>query len=154
VVSRIKRKKSTRGIKVKGLDDMLVRFANCCHPLPGEHVIGFITRGRGVTIHKYNCRHIIDAPTERVVEVIWEPSDHDVYLARLKVTTIDKKGILAHISSLMAQKDANIIQAEIQTTMDRKGISFFTIEVEDYKQLQDIMGSIKKVKEVLIVERV
>jgi len=154
VVSRIKRKKSTRGIKVKGLDDMLVRFANCCHPLPGEHVIGFITRGRGVTIHKYNCRHIIDAPTERVVEVVWEPSDHDVYLARLKVTTIDKKGILAHISSLMAQKDANIIQAEIQTTMDRKGISFFTIEVEDYKQLQDIIGSIKKVKEVLIVERV
>ncbi len=153
MVSRLTRKKSTKGIRVKGLDDMLVRFANCCHPLPGEHVIGFITRGRGVTIHKHNCRHILDADRERVVEVQWEPSEDDVYLARLKITSVDKKGILADISSIMANRDANIIQAEVRTTMDRKGVSFFTIEVEDYKQLEDIMGAIKKVKDVLIVER-
>ncbi len=153
VVSRIKRKKSTRGIKVKGLDDILVRFANCCHPLPGEHVVGFITRGRGVTIHKHNCRHILDADPERLVEVMWEPSEQDVYLARLKVTAVDKKGILANISSIMAQKDANIIQAEVKTTMDKKGISLFTIEVENFEQLQDIMGAIKRVRNVLFVER-
>jgi guanosine-3',5'-bis(diphosphate) 3'-pyrophosphohydrolase len=153
VVSRIKRKKSTRGIKVKGLDDILVRFANCCHPLPGEHVVGFITRGRGVTIHQHNCRHILDADRERLVEVMWEPSEQDVYLARLKVTAVDKKGILANISSIMAQKDANIIQAEVKTTMDKKGISLFTIEVENFEQLQDIMGAIKRVRDVLFVER-
>jgi guanosine-3',5'-bis(diphosphate) 3'-pyrophosphohydrolase len=153
MVSRITRKKSTRGIRVKGLDDMLVRFANCCHPLPGEHVIGFITRGRGVTIHKYNCRHILDADPHRVVDVLWEPSDDDVYIARLKVVSIDKKGILADTSSIIAQKDANIIQAEVKTTMDKKGVSFFTIEVEDYKQLEDIIGAIKKIKNVLMVER-
>ena len=102
MVSRIKRKKSTRGIKVKGLDDMLVRFANCCHPLPGENVIGFITRGRGVSIHKQNCRHINDADPERVVEVVWEPSHEDVYQARLRVTSVDKKGTLADISTIMA----------------------------------------------------
>ncbi|MCJ7595379.1 MAG: bifunctional (p)ppGpp synthetase/guanosine-3',5'-bis(diphosphate) 3'-pyrophosphohydrolase [Desulfobacterales bacterium] len=154
MVSRIKRKKSTHGIRVKGVDEMLVRFANCCHPLPGEHVAGFITRGRGVTIHKYNCRHVLDAEPDRMVEVVWEPSDHDVYLARLRVVAHDKKGILADISAIMAQKNANILQAEIQTTMDKKGISHFTIEVENYKQLQEIMGAIKKVKEVLMVERV
>jgi len=154
MVSRIKRKKSTHGIRVKGVEDMLVRFANCCHPLPGEHVAGFITRGRGVTIHKYNCRHILDAEPDRLVEVVWEPSDHDVYLARLRVVAHDKKGILADISAIMAQKDANILQAEIQTTMDKKGISHFTIEVENYKQLQEIMGAIKKVKDVLMVERI
>jgi len=154
MVSRIKRKKSTLGIKVKGLDDMLVRFANCCHPLPGEHVAGFITRGRGVTIHKYNCRHILDAEPERVVEVVWEPSDHDVYVAKLRVITGDKKGILADISAILAQKDANILQATIQTTIDRKGIALFTVEVENYKQLQEIMGTIKKVKDVLLVERI
>jgi GTP pyrophosphokinase len=153
VVSRIKRKKSTLGIKVKGLDDILVRFANCCHPLPGEHVVGFITRGRGVTIHKHNCRHILGADPERLVEVMWEPSEQDVYLARLKVTALDKKGILANISSIMAQKDANIIEAEVKTTMDKKGISLFTIEVENFKQLQDIMGAIKRVRDVLFVER-
>ncbi len=153
VVSRLTRKKSTRGIKVKGLDDMLVRFANCCHPLPGEHVVGYITRGRGVTIHKHNCRHILDVDPDRLVEVVWEPTDEDVYLARLKVIAVDKRGILADISSIMSQKDANIIQAEVKTTMDKKGVSLFTIEVEDYRHLEDIMGAIKKIREVLIVER-
>ena len=66
---------------------------------------------------------------------------------------MDKKGILANISSIMAQKDANIIQAEVKTTMDKKGISLFTIEVENFDQLQDIMGAIKKVRDVLFVER-
>ncbi|MFC1891878.1 ACT domain-containing protein, partial [Thermodesulfobacteriota bacterium] len=154
MVSRLTRKKSTKGIKVKGLDDMLVRFANCCHPLPGEHVTGFITRGRGVTIHKYNCRHIMDADPNRIVDVVWEPSNNDVYLARLKVSSVDKKGILADISSIMSQKNANIIQAEIKTTMDKKGLSFFTIEVEDFKQLEDIMVSIKRLRDVIIVERI
>ena len=153
MVSRIKRKKSTHGIRVKGLDDMLVRFANCCHPLPGEHVIGFLTRGRGVTIHKYSCRHILDADPERVVEVSWEPSDQAVYHAGLRVTTIDKKGILADVSSVVSKNDANIIQADIKTTLDKKGIFQFTLEVEDYKHLQKIMGAIKKMKDILIVER-
>ncbi len=154
VVSRITRKKSTRGIKVTGIDDMLVRFANCCHPLPGEHVLGFITRGRGVTIHKYNCSHILDSDPERLVEVQWDPSNNDVYLARLKVTSEDRKGILADLSSVMSKKEANIIQAEVKTTMDRKGVAYFTLEVEDYRQLEEIMAALKKVKEVLIVERV
>jgi guanosine-3',5'-bis(diphosphate) 3'-pyrophosphohydrolase len=154
MVSRIKRKKSTLGIKVKGLDDMLVRFANCCHPLPGEQVVGYLTRGRGVTIHKSDCRHIADSEPERIVEVVWEPSDQDVYLARLRVVTSDKKGILADISAIMSQKDANILQADLQTTPDKKGISHFTIEVENYRQLQEIMGALKKVKNVLLVERV
>ncbi|MBN2125657.1 MAG: bifunctional (p)ppGpp synthetase/guanosine-3',5'-bis(diphosphate) 3'-pyrophosphohydrolase [Deltaproteobacteria bacterium] len=153
IASRIKRKKSTQGIKVKGLDNMLVRFANCCHPLPGEHVTGFITRGRGVTIHRFNCRHIENADPDRVVEVMWEPSQQDVYVAKLKVTTADKKGILADISAVLAQKDANIIHAQVQTTVDRKGISHFTVEVEDYRQLQEIVAAIKKIRDVLTVER-
>jgi GTP pyrophosphokinase len=88
------------------------------------------------------------------VEVLWEPTDQDVYLANIKVTSVDKKGILADISAIMVQKDANIIQADVKTTMDHKGISHFTIEVGNYKQLQDIIGAIKKVKNVMIVERI
>jgi len=87
-------------------------------------------------------------------KVVWEPSDHDVYVAKLRVITGDKKGILADISAILAQKDANILQATIQTTIDRKGIALFTVEVENYKQLQEIMGTIKKVKDVLLVERI
>jgi GTP pyrophosphokinase len=87
------------------------------------------------------------------VEVLWEPSEQTVYIAKLKVIALEKKGILANISAIMAKKEANIIQAEINTTTDQKGISLFTLEVENYKQLQEIMGAIKKVKDVLIVER-
>jgi GTP diphosphokinase / guanosine-3',5'-bis(diphosphate) 3'-diphosphatase len=154
VVARLTRKKDTKGIMVKGLDDMLIRFANCCHPLPGEDVLGFITLGRGVTIHKRDCRHILDADSRRIVDVQWEPTEKDIYLARLKVTSVDKKGILADISSIMSQRDANIIQAEVKTTMDKKGVSFFTIEVKNFKQLEGIISAIKKIKEVLIVERI
>ena len=153
MVGRLKRRKGDAGIRVKGVDDMLIRFANCCNALPGERVIGFITRGRGITIHHQHCRHILNADPDRLVEVSWEPAENEVYLAKLRVTSVDKKGILATISNIMAQRNANIIQAEVKTTTDRKGISLFTIEVEDFKQLQEIMGAIKKVKAVLSVER-
>ena len=153
MVDRIKRRTGARGIKVKGISDMLVRFANCCHPLPGEHVVGFITRGRGITIHHENCKHIPDVNPERLVEVSWEPSEDDIYLAKLRVTSVDKKGILADLSSIIAQKDANIIQADVKITTDKKGIALFTLEVENYKQLQDIVAALKKVKNVLTVER-
>ena len=153
MVSRIRGKKSTSGIRVKGLEGILVRFAECCHPLPGERVSGFITRGRGVTVHKYDCRHILEANQERVVEVWWESSDQDVFAVSLVVTSVDKKGILAEISSILSKKDANILEADIKTTVDRKGIFRFTIEVQSYQHLQEIMGAIKKVENVLIVER-
>jgi len=154
VVDRFFRSREGRGIRIDGVSDMLVRFAKCCNPLPGEDVIGFITRGRGITIHQNTCRHIRNAESERLVEVSWDPDDREVYPATLKVTTVERKGILADISTILTQKDANIIHAEIKTTMDNKGISFFTLEVESYKQLQDIMNAIKKVRNVLIVERI
>ena len=153
MVGRFKRRKPDRGIKVKGVSDMLIRFANCCNPLPGEPVIGFMTRGRGVTVHQRDCSHIINAAAERLVDVSWETSKEDIYLAKLRVTSVERKGVLADISAIITKKDANIIEAEVKTTVDKKGISLFTIEVEDYNQLQNIMGAIKKIKNVMIVER-
>lgn len=153
MVERIKRRKADSGIKVKGISNMLIRFANCCHPLPGEPVIGFITRGRGITIHHKKCGHILKAEPERIVEVSWEPSEEETYLARLRVTSVERKGVLTDVSAIITQKNSNIVKADVKTTMDKKGISVFTIEVENHKQLQDIMGAIKRVKDVLIVER-
>lgn len=153
MVGRFKRRKPDRGIKVKGVSDMLIRFANCCHPLPGEPVIGFVTRGRGVTVHQRHCSHILNAEPERLVDVSWEASREDIYLAKLRITSVERKGALADISAIITQKDANIVEAQVKTTMDRKGLYLFTIEVEDYKHFHDIMGALKKVKDVLIVER-
>ncbi len=154
VVHKIKRKKGDKGIKVEGMSDMLIRFAKCCHPLAGESVIGYITRGRGVTIHSRKCRHIRNVDPDRLVEVEWEPSKDMSYLARLKVTNIAKKGMLSHLSTIFTQNEANILDASVQTTIDKKGISIFTIEVSGYDQLRDIILKIKKIKEVLKVERI
>jgi len=154
IVHRIKRKRGETGIKVKGMSDMLVRFGKCCHPLPGEPVIGFITRGRGVTIHAKACRHIRDVEPDRLVEVEWQRSEEVNYLARLKVTNISKQGMLANLSAIFAQNEANIVDADVRTTVDKKGISTFTIEVSDYSQLRNIISKIKKIREVLKVERI
>ncbi|UCH00154.1 MAG: bifunctional (p)ppGpp synthetase/guanosine-3',5'-bis(diphosphate) 3'-pyrophosphohydrolase [Deltaproteobacteria bacterium] len=154
IVHRIKRKKAEAGIKVKGMSDMLIRFGRCCHPLPGEPAIGFITRGRGVTIHTKDCRYIREVDPYRLVEVEWERSEDVSYLARLRITNVSKKGMLANISAIFAQSEANIVDADIHTTIDKKGISTFTIEVSDYNQLRDIISKIKKIKEVLKVERI
>ena len=153
MVGRLKRKKIHPGIKVKGISDMLIRFANCCHPLPGEGVIGFMTRGRGITIHHKNCRHVLHADQERLVEVTWDSAEEEVYPAKLKVTSVERKGMLADLSAIITQKDANIIQADVKTTMDNKGVAHFTIEVVNHEQLQGIIAAIKKVKNVLLVER-
>jgi len=100
VVDRFLRPKEGRGIKVNGVSDMLLHFAKCCHPLPGEQVIGFITRGRGITIHQETCRHIKNAESDRLVPVSWDPAEKEVYPATLKVTTVERKGILADISMI------------------------------------------------------
>jgi guanosine-3',5'-bis(diphosphate) 3'-pyrophosphohydrolase len=154
IVHRIKRKKEDTGIRVRGMNGMLIRFGKCCHPLPGEPVIGFITRGRGVTVHVKNCRYLTDADPERLVQVDWEPTEEVNHLARLKVTNIAKKGMLANISTILSQSEANILNAELHTTVDKKGISLFTIEVTDYNQLKEIISKIKTIKEVLKVERI
>ncbi len=154
LVHRIKKRKEAAGIRVKGMSDMLVRFGKCCHPLPGEPVIGFVTRGRGVTIHARGCRFIRDVDHDRLVEVEWERSQEVNYLARLKVTNISKKGMLAELSAIFAQNEANIVDADVQTTVDKKGISTFTLEISDYDQLRNIIAKIKKIKEVLKVERI
>jgi GTP pyrophosphokinase len=153
VVGRMKRRKADSGIRVKGISDMLVRFANCCHPIPGEDVIGFITRGRGITIHHKTCQLIPTTDTERLVDVSWEPSTDEIYVSRIRVTSIDRKGVLADVTNIITQNDANIVESDVKTTADQKGIANFTIEVGNYKQLQGIIQAIKKVKDVLIVER-
>jgi GTP pyrophosphokinase len=93
------------------------------------------------------------AEQERLVEVSWEPSPDDIYLANLKVVSVERKGVLADISAIMTHQDANIVEAGVKTTADHKGIANFTIEIENYKQLRDIIDAIKRVENVLTVER-
>ncbi|MBW2091550.1 MAG: bifunctional (p)ppGpp synthetase/guanosine-3',5'-bis(diphosphate) 3'-pyrophosphohydrolase [Deltaproteobacteria bacterium] len=150
------RKKPREGIKVRGMDDILVRFAGCCNPLPGEDIIGYISRGRGVTVHSAKCRNIKQTDSQRRIEVEWglENADEKVtYPVRIQVINREKKGALAELSGAISEENANISQAKVEITPDNKGISDFTIHVTDKEHLRRVVQRLKKLKNVQRVTR-
>jgi GTP diphosphokinase / guanosine-3',5'-bis(diphosphate) 3'-diphosphatase len=151
------RPKTEQGVRIRGVDDLLVRFARCCNPLPGDQIVGFITRGRGLTVHARDCltvaKSVLDR--ERLINVEWdveEPAKRPVrvavYIGR------DRPGLLSEITGAISSRNGNITKAEVTVTDDRRGINNFVIEVADLGQLQDIMGAIRLVPDVMNVERV
>jgi GTP pyrophosphokinase len=144
-------------VRISGVDDLLVRFAKCCAPVPGDSIVGFITRGRGLTVHARDCltvaKNVLDR--ERLVAVEWEAGESTKRPVRIAVYIgRDRPGLLAEITSAISSRQANIIKAEITVTEDRKGLNYFVVEVDDLRQLQDIMQAIREVKDIANVERV
>jgi len=145
--------KSKSGIIVKEIDNIMVRFGKCCNPLPGEKIRGYITRGRGVTIHTYDCIYIQGCDQERLIDVQWDQREKFVYPVKIEVTSVDKKGLLAAISSSISLAEANISIAYARTLGDQKAVSTFELEVNDLEHLQNVIRSIEKVKGVIKVNR-
>jgi GTP pyrophosphokinase len=145
------------GVTVKGVDDVLVRFAKCCGPVPGDAIVGFITRGRGITVHAGDCPNLAAGAidSERTVAVEWAVADQQALPVKIAVHIgRDRPGLLAEISTAISSRQANIVKAEVNVTEDRKGLNHFTVEVKDLDQLQGVMGAIAAVKDVIGVERV
>jgi GTP pyrophosphokinase len=145
------------GVTVRGVDDVLARFAKCCSPVPGDPIIGFITRGRGITVHTRDCPNLTAGvvDTERTVDVAWDVADKMPLPVKIAVFIgRDRPGLLAEISTAISSRQANITKAEVTVTEDRKGINHFTVEVADLEQLQSVMGAIAAIKDVIGVERV
>ncbi|HEV8641213.1 MAG TPA: bifunctional (p)ppGpp synthetase/guanosine-3',5'-bis(diphosphate) 3'-pyrophosphohydrolase [Methylomirabilota bacterium] len=151
------RPKAEQGVRIRGVEDLLVRWAKCCNPLPGDQIVGFITRGRGLTVHTRDCltvaKSVLDR--ERLVNVEWdveEPAKRPVriavYIGR------DRPGLLSEITGAISSKNGNITKAEVMVTDDRRGINNFVVEVADLEQLQGIMAAIRAVPDVVNVERV
>ena len=144
-------------VRISGVDDLLVRFAKCCAPVPGDSIVGFITRGRGLTVHARDCltvaKNVLDR--ERLVAVEWDGGETTKRPVRIAVYIgRDRPGLLAEITSAISSRQGNIIKAEITVTEDRKGLNYFVVEVADLRQLQDIMQGIREVKDIANVERV
>ena len=150
-------RKNDGAVRISGVDDVLVRFGKCCSPVPGDGIVGFITRGRGLTVHARDCltvvKNVLDK--ERLLAVEWDggepakrPVKIAVYIGR------DRPGLLAEITAAISSRQGNIIKAEITVTDDGKGLNHFVIEVMDLQQLQGIMQAIRDVKDVMNVERV
>src|SRR3990170_3096986 len=142
------------GVLVKGFDDVMIRFGNCCTPLPGENIVGYITRGRGITIHKHNCSQLLDVDPARKIDVAWDRGFKETRPARIEVICADRPGILSSITRSIASSDINISKAEIHSTDDERAIGKFEIAVLDLNQLEGVMKSIKRLKGVISVERV
>jgi len=148
-------RRSSEGISVRGVQDVLVRSGKCCNPLPGDRITGYVTRGRGVTVHKSDCTQVLGVDPERRVDVFWDRGDDaSVFPVRLQVVSEDQRGLLGTISNVFAKSDANITRANVSTTVDKKAVCDFTVEVRDKKHLDQVIVALKKLKEVLQVNRV
>jgi GTP pyrophosphokinase len=145
------------GVKVHGLDDILVRFAKCCHPLPGDSITGYVTRGRGVTVHTAECLSAekleYDAE-ERRVPVEWDVRQETTHPVRLLVLTHDRQGMLAGVSAAIAECNGNISRATITTTQEKKAHLDLTVDIRDITHLKEITRRVESLRGVLSVERV
>jgi GTP pyrophosphokinase len=148
-------RKSTGGaVIVSGVGDMLVRFARCCNPLPGEAITGFITRGRGVTVHVAGCPHALNTDPQRRVPVVWKDGEEALRPIRLEVLCADQPGLLAAMTKAIASAGVNISTAEVKTQgADGRALSVFEVSVTSARQLNNLMNSIGAIEGVMRVSR-
>ncbi len=138
---------------VQGIDDVLVRFAKCCTPLPGEPIVGFVTRGKGITVHMAKCTRAIDLDPARRIEVSWDTNGSFVRPVGLRVLTSDRPGILATISQAFTDNGVNISQANCKVTGEDRAVNTFEVLIKDADQLRKVVGQIKGLRGVIGVER-
>lgn len=144
------------GVRIRGIDDILVRFSKCCSPVPGDEIIGFITRGRGVSVHTVDCPNAVSlmADPERQIAVNWDGKRKEPHQVKIRVEIgTDRPGLLAEITTAISSTNTNITQADIRVSEERVGVNNFVLEVSDLKQLQATMQAIQKVDGVVGVER-
>ncbi len=148
------RKKTKGMVKVGGISDMLVGFGKCCKPVPGDPIIGFITRGRGVTIHVRDCPRILGQNSERLIDVEWDLSNASSRVARIRVVCTDRMGMLAKMTEAITDAGANIAGASIAINDDSTATNSFDVEIKDLVQLRNVIKSLERVKGIISVERV
>jgi GTP pyrophosphokinase len=131
----------------------MVRFAKCCNPLPGDPISGYITRGRGVTVHESRCPHLERVDPARRVDLEWDVPEGQLRPARIQVVNSDRSGALADMAAVLKKRDINILEADVKTTEEQQGIATFTIEVKDASQLTQVLRDLKKIKGVSSVKK-
>jgi guanosine-3',5'-bis(diphosphate) 3'-pyrophosphohydrolase len=153
VVTKIDKKKEKGGVMVKGVDDVLVRFGKCCQPVPGDPIIGYITRGYGVTIHRATCVNALKMNPERQIEVEWNQDTRETYPVKILVRSLDRVGLLADVAANITKNGANILSANTETKENHTVDSYFSLSVHGTDHLTRVVESLKQVKQVLEVKR-
>ncbi|SKA77318.1 GTP pyrophosphokinase [Paucidesulfovibrio gracilis DSM 16080] len=140
---KAKPKAKSEGINISGVDNVLVRFASCCNPLPGEPITGYITRGRGVTVHRSDCPHLKNFEPERLLTVTWEGQEDHPYPAKVRIRCANEKGMLARITKIFFDDDINIDSGTFESSVDGNSVLEMTVEV---RSLDQLYGALSKVK--------
>jgi GTP pyrophosphokinase len=150
------KKEEGKGITIKGVDNIMFHRSKCCYPLPGEEVTGFVTRGRGISIHTVNCptldTHTIDA--DRLVEVEWSGDGVSTYVIKIQVLTIDKRGLLAELSAVLSTNNININHVDASATHEKQALFNFILDIRDKNQLDEIVKKLSQISGVIEVLRV
>lgn len=154
IFEEAKRKEAPLSVKVRGIEDLLVRFARCCTPVPGDPVVGFITRGRGISVHSRKCPKVFQTDPNRMVEIEWDSSSKLNRKVKIRVVCSDRPGLLADMSNAIKEHNINITRAQIGTTKDRKAVCHFIIEIKDTAELRKLLSHLEAVPGVILAERV
>ncbi len=154
IISRVKKKKPKTGVTVKGVDDILIKFGKCCQPVPGDSIIGYITRGYGVTVHRTSCVNAMKMSPERQIDVEWSVDIADTYPVKILVRSYDRVGLLADITANISKNGANILSANTETRQTKIVDSLFTIAVENTDHLNKVLSAIRKIKHIQDVRRI
>jgi GTP pyrophosphokinase len=144
------------GVIVAGDSDVWVRLSRCCTPVPGDEIVGFVTRGHGVSVHRVNCPNIeqLRAEPDRLVEVSWSPGDDSVFLVAIQVEALDRPRLLSDVTRTLSDQHVNILSASVTTSRDRTAVSKFTFEMGDPKHLGHVLKAVRNIHGVYDVYRV
>ena len=146
---------SDSGVTVRGVGDVWVKLARCCTPVPPDPIIGFVTRGSGVSVHRNDCRNVQelrDQP-DRIVPVEWTPTQSSVFLVEIQVEALDRKSLLSDVTRVLSENHVNILSASVNTSSDRVALSKFVFEMGDPKYLSHILGAVRRIDGVYDVYR-
>ena len=150
-----KNKRVTQGISIKGVDNIKVRFAKCCNPVPGDDIVGYITRGRGVSIHRKDCPNISDlVGQERFIDVEWDTNEKAEYPVEIQIKATDRSGLLTDITQGITDSNISLLSLNARTNKEKLVLINMTLEIKNTEQLRDLMKRIKKLKGVIDVYRV
>ncbi len=151
-----RRKPGDPGVVVVGTADVWVKLAKCCTPVPGDPIIGFVTRGNGVSVHRVDCTNAdqLTANPERLIDVEWAPSSASVFLVQLQVEALDRNRLLSDVTRVLSDQHVNILSASVQTSRDRVAISRFTFEMGDPAHLDHVIKAVRRIDGVFDVYRV
>ncbi len=150
---RDRKKRDEQGVVVDGMDDILIRFGQCCQPVPGDPIMGYITHGSGVTVHRKGCVNAMKMSPEREINVEWRQDSEGSFPVKLKCRARDRHGLLAEITAVISQADANIIDVQLESLPDKTVTGYFTITVANVAHLETVLAKLRKVDKIQEIRR-